>query len=329
VSQDLRGSPGGAAGAWPRLSTGRPRAAPGAGRVVSAGAVTAASALARQQQRAVRAGHLARVAPGQALAEPSGRDLLGAAVQHGGPGARATGALLLHLQGWRWVPPVERAQVLVPAERRRVSTDLVHVRRCGGLDALPEARWSGLPVAPSARALLDAGLHLPDLRAVRGAVLAAVADGRVRPQDVTVLLEREPRGGTALLRRALRDAVRGAASPPEAELADALRGCGVPFALNPDVLVDGVLVGRPDVWLLGRGTGAEVDSLEHHGDATRLDATLDRDLRFSARGVVLAHVTPQRLRAEPRRTVARLLEAARGRQDPAGLTVRLRGPVLR
>ncbi|HWG95060.1 MAG TPA: hypothetical protein VNU66_12630 [Mycobacteriales bacterium] len=291
--------------------------------------MTSAPALDRQRQRAVRAGRLTRVAPGLVLADPAGRELLRAAVDHGGPGARATGALLLHLRGWRWAPEVARAQVLVPAERRRVSTPLVPVRRCRGLDALADERWAGLPVAPPARALLDAGLHLPHLGAVRGVVLAAVADGRVRPQDVTALLAREPRGGTARVRRALLDAARGAASPPEAELADALAGCGVPFCLNPDLLVDGVLVGRPDVWLLGRGTGAEVDSLEHHGSQDDLDATLDRDLRFTERGLVLAHVTPRRLRAEPRRTVARLLETARGRQDPPGLTVRLRGPVLR
>jgi hypothetical protein len=213
---------------------------------------------------------------------------------------------------------------------------LVHVRRCTGLLSVSRYRVGDVRYAEPTRAVLDCGLLLPTLRDVRGVVLGAVSDGRTTAEAVRELLEREPRNGTARLRRALRDAERGCASPPEAELVDALVGCRLPFLVNPEVRVNGVLVGSPDVWLVGLGCGGEMDSRERHEHDDDFDATLARHDTFGAHGLVLGHLTPRRFRRDPAAGAAALLAVARARlclppglREPAGLEVRPCGPLLR
>lgn len=122
-------------------------------------------------------------------------------------------------------------------------------------------------------------------------------------------------------------------SPPEAELVDRLLPRGAPFYVNCEVWLDDVLLGVPDVWLVGTGVGGEMDSQERHGTPELLDATLARDKRFARAGLVLEHVTPQRFRAGPDAFVTGLLrEAVRrralGLAEPPGLLLVPRGPLL-
>jgi hypothetical protein len=165
-------------------------------------------------------------------------------------------------------------------------------------------------------------------------VLGAVADGQTSPADLLALLDAGAVGGTAWARRAVRDARRGAASPPEAELADGLLGCGHRFYVNPEVRVLGRFVGFLDVYLVGTGVGAEMDSKERHGEQEALDDTLVRHEHVSSSGLSLVHVTPTRYRADPAGFRTRLLEAVAGRRrrglgEPEGLEVLPRGPLLR
>ena len=170
---------------------------------------------------------------------------------------------------------------------------------------------------------------------MRGIVLGAVADGWADPDDLERALAVTQRNGSALVRRALTDARRGAASPPEAELVDGLIGCGVPFYVNPDLLLDGRLLGSPDIWLPGLGLGGEVESRERHeADHGLVASTYDRHERLAAAGVALVHLSVQRIRRDPAAAAAYLL--ARGREraalpqrEPAGLTLVPRGPLLR
>ena len=132
----------------------------------------------------------------------------------------------------------------------------------------------------------------------------------------------------------MRDAERGAASPPEAELVDGLLGCGHPFYVNPEVRLNGRFVGCLDVYLLGTGVGGEVDSVERHGEQESLDDTLGRHDSITRDGLWLVHVTPSRYRANPAAFQDRLLSAvsdrrARGLGEPPGLQVIPRGPLLR
>lgn len=193
----------------------------------------------------------------------------------------------------------------------------------------------GQTVAPVERAVADAARwsRLQDARAV---VLAALADRRLTAE---LLLEEADLGSvrsSTSLRRALQDWERGARSAPEAEAADALldlRGDGPPSGvlLNPEIRLDGVLVGSPDGLCVDTGLGWEMDSVEHHGSGEALDETLQRHLRFGDAGLELLHATPRRFRAAPTawaREVTARATARQGWRPPPGLVVVPKGPLL-
>lgn len=260
-----------------------------------------------------------------------------AAVERCGPHALLTGLLPAAELRLRWVPPPDRVQLLVPAHARRTAEG-VQVRRTAAYDVLAAAswQWHGIPVAPPARIVLDAALGLLTLRDVRGVVLGAVADRITTVDQQLELLGSEPRNGTALVRRGLRDARVGAASPPEAEVVDALRGCRVPFLVNPDLWIDGRFLARPDGYFPGLGAGWEVDSRERHDGDVQFDETMARHTVLAGAGLAMAHLTPRRLRGDPQAAAGAILEVARARRvlppslrEPPGLTVVARGPLLR
>lgn len=250
------------------------------------------------------------------------------------PSAVVTGLSGARALGLRWVPQTERVQVLVGPEVHRRSIEDVLVRRAADVGGISTWCWGGVRVADAARLVVDGARECRSLRDVRGLVLGAVADGHVAPGELLALLDRGAVGGTAWCRRAAGDAERGAASPPEAELVDDLLGCGHPFYVNAEVRVGGRFLACPDVYLVGTGVGAEMDSKERHGDADALDATLLRHARAQAHGISLLHVTPARYRRDPAAFRARVLDevadrARRGLREPAGLQVVPRGPLLR
>ncbi len=250
------------------------------------------------------------------------------------PGAVVSGLAGAQALGLRWVPAHERVQVLVGPHVQRRSDERVLVRRTADLADVVTWSWGGVPVAAASRLVVDGARECQSLRDVRGLVLAAVSDGHAAPDDLLILLDAGAVGGTAMARRAVRDAQRGAASPPEAELVDHLLGWGRPFYVNPDLRLAGRFVCRPDVYLVGTGVGGEMDSQERHGGSEQLNDTLDRHERASAAGLTLVHVTPTRYRAAPGAFSARLLAAVedrrrRGLGEPAGLQVVPRGPLLR
>lgn len=289
--------------------------------------------------RRARSGSWQRIACGIYLPHndaPTDRELAAAALEYAGPRALLTGFIAARAMQLRWVPPTGGAQVLVPADVRRRPQPLVTVRRTAQFDRLRPWAWCGLPTAPPARVVLDAALAASSLRDTRGIVLGAVADRRVTTSELRELLAQEPRNGTAAVRRSLRDAEVGAASPPEAECVDALHGCGVPFLVNPEVWVGERLVGVPDGWFVGLGAGWEMDSRERHAAEDTFDATLARHDAFGGYGLALAHLTPTRLRRDPPAAADAVLSVARARlllppdfREPPGLRVVPRGPLQR
>lgn len=269
---------------------------------------------------------LAHAAVKHAAQEPDRRGPAPEPVVSGLAGARAL--------GMRWVPDGEQVQVLVGPHVQRPSHDRVLVRRTHDLADVVPWQWHGVRVADAARLVVDGARECDTLRDVRGLVLGAVADGHADPEALTRLLDNGAVGGTAWARRAVGDAIRGAASPPEAELVDDLIGCGLPFYVNAALSLRGRFVGIADVYLVGTGVGGEMDSKEVHGDAERLDDTLVRHDAFTGAGLTLVHVTPGRYRANPTAFHDRLLAAVADRQrrglgEPEGLVVTPRGPLLR
>lgn len=288
--------------------------------------------------RRVAAGEWLRAAPSTYVTGPD--DLVArvhAALDHAGQDALLTGWAGCLALGLPDVPQGQAVPVLVPARRRRVSTPHVRVLPT----TRPPAWWTwpelDVRVAAPVRCVVDAARALSELADVRALVLGAIGRGVVSRPELQRELELGARGGRALVQRALRDAAAGAASAPEAELADdvgaaARQGLLPPFLLNPELRCDGRLVGRPDGWLLGCGVGWEVDSRRHHAADDAFDATLARHDRFAGHGLTLLHVNPRRLRALGAGYVPVLADAVRARRllgpEPEGLVVVPRGPVL-
>lgn len=244
-----------------------------------------------------------------------------------------SGLVVLRELGLRWIPARPHVLALVEPAVRTPSSGQVVLRRTKQLGDLQTWRRAGLDLAPPARAIVDGARELDRLQDVRGVVLGAVTDGWADVEELRTVLAATQRNGSGLCRRALLDAERGCASPPEAELVDALIGCGQPFYVNPELWLDGRLLGMPDVWLVGTGTGGEVESRERHeGDDADVESTYDRHERMTAPGIELVHLSVRRIRADVHEAAAHLLRraaaAARSRLEPPGLVVVPRGPLL-
>lgn len=242
-----------------------------------------------------------------------------------------SGLVALHLLGLRWLPPLEGAHLLVPDRVRKPSSLRVRVQRTQEWADLGSWSRGGLRLAPAERAVVDAARHTTSLRDVRGIVLGAVADRHATALELLTLVDAGQRNGSALVRRAVRDAQRGCASPPEAELVDALVGNGMPFLVNPDLYVEDRLVGSPDVWIVGTPVCGEVESVERHGSDASVASTYERHERFVAAGLKPVHLDVRRIRRSPREAANHLLgrAAASAAPMPTGLRVVPKGPVLR
>jgi hypothetical protein len=260
---------------------------------------------------------------------PTDAELCEVARAHVGDELIVTGSVVLRAMRLPWLPADPQIHVLVPAEMRRTSSSLVRVTRMTAYDEL--ATWGGDPrFADPARAIVDAARAAKSIREVRGIVLGAVGLKRCTVPDLSRQLEAGQRNGSALVRRGVMDATRGCASPPEAELVDALVGRGQPFYVNPQLWLDGAFLGSPDVWLVGTGTGGEVESQERHGDAAGVENTYDRHERITTPGLQLVHLSVGRIRRNVSEAATHLLtRAAAGPAAPAGLEIRPVGPLLR
>jgi hypothetical protein len=99
--------------------------------------------------------------------------------------------------------------------------------------------------------------------------------------------------------------------------------------VNPVLTLEGRRLGSPDVWLVGRVVGGEVESRERHElAAADVESTYDRHERFVSPGLDLRHLSVRRLRADGRGTADALL-ARPPMSEPPGLVVHPRGPLLR
>jgi hypothetical protein len=284
-------------------------------------------------ERAAAAGDWQKLAAGTYLSgtQPAtDTNLAAAARAHIEGDFLITGVLALRALHLRWLPADDDIRVLVPEACRRLSSHRVHVARCHRFSAIETWTRYGERFADPTRAVIDAARATSTLRDVRGIVLGAVADGWAEAPGLRMELDAGRRNGSALTRRAVLDAERGCASPPEAELVDELVGRGRPFYVNPELWLGGTRLGSPDVWLVGAGTGGEVDSQERHGDDDQVANTYDRHERITTPGLELVHLSVRRIRRDVSEAADHLLaRAASGPMPPAGLTIVPRGPLLR
>jgi hypothetical protein len=283
-------------------------------------------------RRAVASGTWREVLPGAWLRDSrdvSRIDRQRAALARAGPAALLSGADACRAYGMRDVPEDPLVTVLA---RSSCQTCLGPDVRLLRTTRLPEAHVvAGLRCAEPLRAVADAARAQGDLQDVRALVLAAVADLWCDVPGLVDELAAGPRRGSALLRRAVADAAGGAASAPEAEMADVAVGLAARRRL-PRPVLNHVLwlgtqrIGQPDGYLPGTGVGWEADSRRHHGSQQALDATLERHEDYARAGLDVLHRSPQRVRRDPAAFAAVLLERVLARREldppePAGLLV--------
>ena len=269
--------------------------------------------------------------PGIALTSrgtPTPHQRIAAALAYGGPDAVLTGVVACRLQGLR--RPQERGDVhlLLPHPRRRLSTGFVTVERT---ERLPRPRpVAGFPLAPIARAVLDAARRMDDLDAIRAVLSEAVQTGRTTPRRLRAELEEGSGRGSARPRVVVGELEAGARSTPESwALGVVRRARDLPEPMwNPRLYVGGRFLASPDGWIDDVALAWEVQSFAHHGDPSAFDATMRRQALLVAAGIVVVPTTPRQLRDDPDQALANLRDGyvhAAARPRPAVRALPLAG----
>lgn len=231
---------------------------------------------------------------------PTRDDHRRAALVYAGPDAVLTGLDALELHGMRRMPaPAGPVHVLVRADRRRNGAGGVLAERTERLPAPVTGPW---PLAPIARAALDFSRRSRDRDHVRAVLAEVVQRGRCRPTDLQAELSAGSGRGSALPRQVLLEISDGVRSVAEADARRIALGSGLPAPRWNVRLVDpdGTLVAIPDAWFDDVGLAWEIDSVEYHLSPADYERTLDRRSAMMARGVVVMHTQPSKLRKRPR-----------------------------
>lgn len=292
---------------------------------------------------AAASGRWARLLPGIYLTTPgpaSLRQRCHAALLHAGPEGAISGVAGCTLRGITTVGEDLEVTVVVPLSVTRVRAGFCHLVRAKKMPDHQLLRREGhadLRVADAERCVVDAIRRSQDPSHALALALRCRHSPGLDWGEVQ-LAARRPGPGAGHLGRVVRRIADGVRSPAEADLHDLLlpaarKGTLPPYLLNPDLYLDGVLIGSPDAWFPGLGLGDEVDSRQWHGSEDALDGTLLRHERFDGYGLHLCHVTPSRLRADGRAHLAALREQVARRQalavpEPPGLVVLARGPLF-
>jgi hypothetical protein len=221
-----------------------------------------------------------------------------AALLHAGPRSVITGSVAVRRNGIR--PPASNVvDVLVPADLRCQSLAFVRVQRTtrmpSQIRATGEIRFAG-----PARAVADTARALTAFRDVRAVVADAVQKRLCSIEALRTELGQGPSKGSGLLRRALDEVRDGIRSVPEGDLRLLLKRARVPMPMFNARLYDGdTLIAIVDCWWPDAGVAGEVDSREYHYSADDWQRTMRRHDQLVARGVLLLHFTPQRIRTSP------------------------------
>ena len=232
-----------------------------------------------------------------------------AALLYAGPGSLITGPAALMHHGLRGPGLLETVDLLVPEERRRLSTRFVRVHRTV---RMPDRIVSSGPLrlVEAARAVADAARQLSDIRDVRAVVADAVQRGRCTVGDLGTELRGGPIQGSAMFRSVLGEVAEGIRSTAEGDLRDLIRVARLPMPLfNASLYVGDTFLARPDAWWPEAGVAAEVDSYEWHLSPADADRTRKRHDLMGAAGIIPLHFSPRQIRRE-RADVAQMIKDA-------------------
>lgn len=198
-------------------------------------------------------------------------------------------------------PPHDDVLLLAPEGRRNRTVGHVHIRPSPRALISRQIRHPGagtIQIADPARAVADTALVLATLAPTRALVTSAVQRGLCSVDDLMHAYAAGPRNHSGQLRRALTDVAAGAASLPEAELAEILRAAELPeFELNVPVIdASGRHIATIDVLWRRLRAGLEVDSQAHHFLELDWRATMRRHNSLTAAGLALTHYPPLDIR---------------------------------
>ncbi|GAA0945720.1 hypothetical protein [Pseudonocardia zijingensis] len=258
-----------------------------------------------------------------------------AALLLGGPDALVTGLEACRRHGIRRGPvratgnngsPAE-VHVLIPASRQVRSVGYVLVERTHRLPE-PIVR-SGVPLAPVARACVDAARRLDRPGDVTELLSDAVQRGLCTIGALGEEIEETSRRGTAIPRGVLQDVAEGVRSAAERQAKALWKQARLPEARwNVPVFDEaGRFLGIADCWVDDVAMVWETESTEWHISPADHDATVERAAAFTAAGAVYTATKPKKLRTDPQGVIATLratYERARARPRP-GLTTAPRG----
>lgn len=225
-----------------------------------------------------------------------------------GPRSVLAGPTAARLHGIRSVRDDDAVHLLVPARQRSRTNTFATARRSTLHDPDPVSRGA-IRICSAARACVDAALAaktVPDRSAI---LIEAVQRGTASLDDLAEWVNRLRPRDVVALRPSLADAASGAWSVPEAELLDLLSSSTVlPETMANPTLVDptGLRLLTPDVWFDDVAMAVMVHSRAHHSEGEQWDITVERDAGLVAAGVVVAGVTPRRIRSEPAAVLRRL-----------------------
>ena len=262
-----------------------------------------------------------RLLPGTYLTstgQPTRQQLEIAAVLFAGPDSLITGPAAMGNYKIQ-TPLTDQVDVLVPAVRKRTSCGYVAVHRTRRMPL--SATCDGpLRFAPAARAVADAVRSLASLSDARALVASAVQKNRCSITELTAELQEGPVRGSARLRAILAEVQDGIRSVPEGDFRKLILQSKLPVAqFNATLYVHGKFLATVDAWWAESGVAVEIDSREWHLGPDDWEATMRRDRKLTAAGILVLHVSPRQLRTEPDRIISDVAAALRTGQPVNGI----------
>lgn len=263
-------------------------------------------------RRCLPGGPWLRLLPGIVQLDPLAPDdeqRMRAALLRAGGGSMVTGQYAARLHGLTHVPDPTYVHVLVAADCHVTSTGFLVVERTTRLPAGQTRQ--GIVVAPVHRSVLDAARRMRDFDAIRALLAEAIQRRRCSPEQLRAELDGGSQRGSALPRRALIELCGGAQSVAEGDAYWLWRRAGLPPCRRNVKLVDahGRYVATPDGWLDDVAMAWEIDSREAHFELQDYAATLKRNSRYAAAGIVVVQTLPSRIRKEPQAVISELRAA--------------------
>jgi very-short-patch-repair endonuclease len=252
---------------------------------------------------------------------PTGMQRLQAALLYAGPDSAVTGpaALALHRIRARQITVVD---VLIPEERRRRSLEFVRVHRTSRMPG-SLFRMGEVSYVSSARAVADTVCGLRDISEVRAIVADGVQPGRVSVAQLAQELACGPVQGSARFRHVLAEVAEGVRSAAEGDLRSLITRERLPEPLcNARLYMGDSFIAMPDAWWPDAEVAVEIESRQWHLSPGDWDATLARDARMSARGIIVLHFSPRRLRTEPAAVASEIRSALEAGHQRGRLGIR-------